>query len=840
MKKGTKILSFAAALVLAGSTVALAGCGEDKGYKGEETLAQYQAAMANGGEVKSNGGFAVEKGDFVYFVNGVEATTANNAYGTPEKGALMRIAKSDLAEGKYDEAKIVVPSIFTTQSVASGYTSQGTASGVYIYGDYVYYATPTTDKNLSGETGNAFIDVKRAKLDGTEAPMSGNYIRLPSSALYRFVQVDGVDANADGEEDVFCLYQESATATTLKSYNTATGEDVVLVKNATKFFYDSADLTNPKVYYTMAVKLDAEQDTPSSLKYNQIYCVDAAAKVTATDAGKASYTVTYSDKDTKTYDFDEKAMNKNASARGYNLGDYTTYPYVNLGQLVLDGVGFASTYSALHNEEKAENITTDTARETQGYTYEVKGYQTSYNTKGETTDTGVFFTRKAVMGSESAKMYYVSDSEAVANDWNTVNKNNSVDIVANAASDIPNDSLINVDVKDGKRVYTYIYTGTENNNKEIKKTSVAQGVNYGEITKTEIRLTNKPLGDDKESTSSTEVVLWMTKGEYLYYTTSGAKGENLYRINYVSENSDDYNAMVSDEDHRAMQIPFVEYNNAWMPEFVGDTLLFVNAQNYGISTTSYNYVYAAKVGTTAELSQANKDYKAYTDYRAEFEGDSETADADVANLIGYLFGCDLEVTAEAKAEYIKKFDKSNNDEDSTEAEEFYQAILDKFDATKPDYIKSATAYVNAIGRKTESDVEEMNEAWDGLLLYPEEEEPAADEGMAAWLIWLIVLSGVIVVAAAVSVPVVLYLKKKKAAKREADAIVNSYKRQRIDTTDDKTIDVYADDKEEESVEETTKEPVEEPVEEPAEESAENAAEEVEESTADADGEEKTE
>ena len=143
MKKGTKILSLAAALVLAGSTVALTGCGEGKGYKGEETLAQY-TAMAKGGEVTSNGGFAVEKGGFVYFINGVESTTANNSYGTPVKGSLMRIAKSDLEAGKYDQAKIVIPSLFTAQA---------SASGLYIYGDYVYYATPTTDKNADGDVG---------------------------------------------------------------------------------------------------------------------------------------------------------------------------------------------------------------------------------------------------------------------------------------------------------------------------------------------------------------------------------------------------------------------------------------------------------------------------------------------------------------------------------------------------------------------------------------------------------------------------------------------------------------------------------------------------------------
>ena len=42
--------------------------------------------------------------------------------------------------------------------------------------------------------------------------------------------------------------------------------------------------------------------------------------------------------------------------------------------------------------------------------------------------------------------------------------------------------------------------------------------------------------------------------------------------------------------------------------------------------------------------------------------------------------------------------------------------------------------------------------------------------------------------------------KKKAEKAEAEATVNAYKRKKIDTTDDKSIDVYADDEAEKTEE----------------------------------------
>ena len=113
----------------------MAGCNEGN-YKGDKL--DYVSSETDG---VSNGGFVVEKDNYVYFINGAEDYTASNKYGEVTKGALMRIAKSDLDDSKYQNAEVVVPMLFVAQNFNSG---------IYIYGDYVYYATPTTDKNLSG------------------------------------------------------------------------------------------------------------------------------------------------------------------------------------------------------------------------------------------------------------------------------------------------------------------------------------------------------------------------------------------------------------------------------------------------------------------------------------------------------------------------------------------------------------------------------------------------------------------------------------------------------------------------------------------------------------------
>ena len=94
----------------------------------------------------------------------------------------------------------------------------------------------------------------------------------------------------------------------------------------------------------------------------------------------------------------------------------------------------------------------------------------------------------------------------------------------------------------------------------------------------------------------------------------------------------------------------------------------------------------------------------------------------------------------------------------------------------------------------ETDAEAIDEAWvDSLLSETTEEDE--DDGLPTWAIVLIVVGSVLVVAAATLIPVLVIHSKKKAKAKADEATVNAYKRKKIDTTDDKTIDVYADDEE---------------------------------------------
>ncbi len=762
--KGKKIVGFVAAITMMGAT--LASCG-DTSYKGDKLPGYVSAA-----EVVSNGGFAVKKGDFVYFINGSENYTASNSYGDVVKGALMRISTQDLNSGAYDKAQTVVPSLFATPSIKAG---------IYIFGDYVYYATPTTDKNLDGEVENTWIEFKRAKLDGSAAPEK-RFFRLSTSSSdstyvtnYRFV-TDGVDRNSDGKEDVFCLYEATVDgAKYLKSYNTATGDDVVLVKGAkSTFFYDQKELDNPTVYYTMAVQYNIDSANATTAQYDQLYKVSASARATVNKTN-ASYTV----EGGRTYDFDEKYLKET----DVDLSDYASYPYANLGTLVLDGVGRNSLDSRFNVGDKS------TSDEVTGYNYTISRYENG----------GVYFTRKALTtaGATDSNLYYLADKDV--NSEKTISGNqfaaadSIVDLVSNETTKASASALFEIS-KEGKHTYLYIA-----DNKLVKATPGDKGV------ANTITLARNLSG----------ATLLKTEGDYVYFYGTGTNGNNLSRINYKGDENanvkDAYNPLFADkegyEEYQTVTLALVDWTDSWFkPEFLPETnvVLYPNAQSYGNGSSAYNYVYAARLDSTAKIEELNEKYEAVSDYLEEY---SDNANSQA--LIKFFFRTDLTVSEESKGEYD---------------DELFAEVSEKFGENGLTKEKDIIGFV---GKMTEKDAEAINESWNNSLLKPKAEEEK-EEGLSTGAIIAIVACAVVVLAAVITVPVVMAAKKKAAKKKEDEATVNAYKRKKIDTTDDKSIDVYADDEPtEETTEETVKEaPAEEPAEEVVEETTEEAVEEA--------------
>ncbi len=757
-----KLLSFVAAATMLASTLALSACGD---YKLDKPL------TAPTGEVASNGGFVVEKGDYVYFINGKEDYTASNKYGDVVKGSLMRITKTALNVGDFSGAEVVVPALVGSQNFNTG---------IYIYGDYVYYATPTADKNIKGEVESSWIDFKRAKLDGSET-MKDYFFRLSSNSTnFRFVEMDGV---------VYCLYEEDSM---LKSYNVETGDTFVLAKGAGTFYFNQKDPTDPTVYYTMNVTYDLDSDKSTATNYNQIYKVSADATATV-DSKKASYTV----KGGRTYDFNEEylkevneTVKETAKKNGteykatYDFKDYSTYPYVNLGTLVVDGIGKQCTVTAPYND------ITDIANANQGTLSGYK-YTISRNENG-----GVYYTR-----ADSTKLYYYDGAAE-----NTVKANDESEIVALDTKKASSTALMSIN----EGVHQYIYLDGSN---VYRATAAADGT---------------VAEDVKLCSNESSVTLWKTTADgYLYYYASGASssGNVLTRIKYdgTVEQYDNILNLNESADYRPLTIDYVDFASSWyMPEMVGDVLLYANAK--AIGTTSYNYIYATTLGSTAKIEENNEAFEAVTKYM------SDELTVDMKNAATYLFRTYNRKAEDKDQNFFIDFkevqglyEEANNKKiswvDEFEAEDGVIALF-----KNKTYIVESDV-INMIGEVKETDAESIRDAWKAQLPYPVEEEE--EGGLPWWAITLIVVGSALVVAAAVTVPVVIVLKKKKKA-AEDEATVNAYKRKKIDTTDDKSIDVYADEtpaapveeKTEEAVEEAPAEIVEEaPAEEPAAEEA---------------------
>lgn len=547
LKSGKKILLLLLALAL--TLGVLAGCDTYRtdpldGYTSTDNAAE------------SNGGFVVKKDEWFYFINGAESYTADNTFGSVVKGSLMRIHENDLAAGNYAESDIVVPQLVISEDYSSG---------IYIYGDYVYYATPNTSRNMDGEIVNSYLNFRRTKLDGTDT--SSNYVQLSDNAVpYRYVQVDGT---------VYLVYIDS-TNTEIHSLNTATGVDNVIVSGYADYAFDESDTESPYIYYTMAVvkkntyEYHAEESHSHSENegYNQLWRISADA----TEEDAYDFDMTDGYVDTSLSEGDE----------GYAM------EYTNYGELVLDGIGREKKEGTPFNIDwEADRGEIESAR---GYTYSIVEY----------TD-GIAILSVTNLDASTAFVYALED-EDLAGDWSSIAANpgahdsGSLTPIAISTTNATASALY---YKEGDTLY-YIYLGSDNAITRVEVSDSASDLDYIRDTTYLAR-----------SQSGAEL-LYLDDG-YLYFSKAGTNGNALWRIRYDGAKSDYVsfgNASETPEEYRPTQYLQIDYNSSWFaPEVVGGYLFFSNAESY-----AENYVYAFNNGrTNTELKALNDLYEEVQD-----------------------------------------------------------------------------------------------------------------------------------------------------------------------------------------------------------------------------------
>lgn len=606
-KTGKKFLLIIAALVLV--LAMFAGCGSTYHF---EPLDGYDAT--SGAAVESNGGFVAKKGDWIYFINGVESNTSSNTYGSVTKGSLVRISESALAEGNYSSAEIVIPEIVYDGNYDAG---------IFIEGDYVYYATPNNTRNMQAQIENTWLNFKRARLDGSDV-LSGNYAQLEiGSHAYRYVVENGT---------VYLLYADTANSE-IHSVNTKTMEDVTLVEGYASYAFDSDNIASPTVYYTMQVakKVYNSDDTVQNEDYQQLYKVSAAT----TEA-----------------------------PRDYDLSEgYGDLEYVNLGTLVLDGIGADKTEASVFNPDwSADN----TPKSQKGFTYAIERFSNG----------DLYFSVTSLSGDSTNVKPYVcrldGEKYAAANNWDTIQANPTIVTGQDVDSAGGAITLVSYDAEKATENALYyvendtqyfIYIDSTSNNIYRTRAVVAEGSGFTEK--------DEALAYAQEGAT---LLFLDTETHFLYYSRTGTNGNALWRVRYDGE-ANYYNGgadmmdIENAEDYKATQYLGVDYNSSWFaPEVVGGRIYFADADTY-----ADNYVYVIDAcATNEDLKARNENYQAVQELFTEVEGTFSAA----ANVMRYYYyGGDVSIVTDDNGEYRDEYE----DEDV----ELINAFVAGTNLTKP-------------------------------------------------------------------------------------------------------------------------------------------------------------
>ena len=523
-KRFTKIICTAVAAISAASLAFLPACKNNwGGVSGEKDKSE---------TVTSNGGFLVETGGdsdgYVYFINGKTSNTAANSFGSVVKGSVQRLKKTDLNAGNYANTQTVVPSVVYANS-------SNLNAGIYIYGGYIYYTTPSADKNADGVVQNGNLEFKRTKLDGTDT--SGKLWSTDNLGVdYRFVEVDGTVYILYALNEN--LYEESTT--NIHSVNCSTGANTILAYNVTSFAFDTADATNPYVYYTMGIPAFV-----GNFSYNQMYMVRADAST---------------------------------SPREYDLTDAGKTKYINYGKHVFDGIGQLN-YESWVNQfnyvtEYDETIDLEDAADR---TYTIKWYKdgTLYFTS-QTSDNNISFYSLDITDIDNDNGG--RGDGAVDDSWNAMTKIN--ELPALVKGNVTTEYEF-VNLSDG----LYAINATSSG---VTKSLVSNGKIGSAINVTEDSASKMLYIKEEEELGHT----------YLYYSVTGGNGYTINRVAIDGE-EDDYIKMpvptenedgelVYDKTYETVKVLNLDACSDWYkPEFVGEKLFFAS-ETEGIS--SYNYV----------------------------------------------------------------------------------------------------------------------------------------------------------------------------------------------------------------------------------------------------------
>ena len=769
-KRFTKIICTAVAAISASALAFLPACKTNWGGVSGDKDTATTAAVASDGK-STNGGFVVETADYVYFINGKASNTAYNEFGSVLKGSVQRISKDDLDAGNYSKTDTVVPSVV--------YANSGSLNaGLYIYGGYIYYVTPSSDKNADGEVLNGTLQFKRTKLDGTDT--SGALWSTDNLPVdYRFVEVDGT---------VYILYALSenlygTSALNIHSVNCSTGENTLLAYNVEEdgYTFDTSDATNPYVYYTMKVPQYVENASPYN--YNQLYMVRADASVA------------------NEYDF--------SGVKDY---DASSNPmYINYGAHVFDGIGsirYESRDINQFNFVKEYDAELD-LKNSADRTFAIKWYKD-----------GILYYTVSTSGSNvSFYSLEIGDIDKdgdgrVDDDWNAITQ-----------------SLDRTALVDGNVTSEYEFVNLDDGLYAIEASASSGGVTKSKIEGGKI---GDAINVTKESNASAMLFIredgdGEDKHTYLYYSTSGASsGYSVNRV-AIDGTEDDYLKMpvpsgsgedgelVYDKTYDSVNVLDIDACSDWYkPEFVGEKLFFASTM---AGMSSYNYIMVCDletnvegksgVMTNKEISELNDKFETVSEkiagYDEEENADGTAAYNHLSSALNYLFNTgDVDYIDELVNAYVNIEGRDEEYVYSKASVGIYKdfaAVEGDWAEYKTDkktvngkevYANSREYYYSVVGRMTDGDAEGLKTYFKTTYMeqYPTVEtvtwwDKLSTGGKVGAVIGI--LEGCMLVIGGGIILTAYLVTRKKTGGRDYEKAI------KVDLTDDTDMDVYGDD-----------------------------------------------
>ena len=245
-----KILLLVLALFMS-TSVFLAGC-DKKGLKDNPNTND---------PIVSNGGMAVVKGDYLYYVNGFKSYEGlvkdqDNVWGKQVIGSIYRTKLSNNAishdeDGFLSKSECVVPQIVGTENAS-----------FYIFDDYIFYATPNMQKDEYGNLLNTRSNICRVDIDGTDSKVLYITDQTLTSTNWTMYEVDGEAyiVILDGSKVVSIkAYDRKPKAVVMTSSATSAGLIKTDKQLATDVYYNNNTLVdgyNNYVYYTRDITED--------------------------------------------------------------------------------------------------------------------------------------------------------------------------------------------------------------------------------------------------------------------------------------------------------------------------------------------------------------------------------------------------------------------------------------------------------------------------------------------------------------------------------------------------------------------------------------------------------